>query len=1095
MKNWRIIKGAWEGKGGGGGSQSIKEDADTLRSKSYARFIDLVSEGEIEGFVDRDGNVLSNAVAEVALASDPGPIASVKLVAETGKGYFVKDGSGYKSVLECTVNANNYGGGAAVNLVVCTEAGMYLDQDGNSKFFLPGEAIKFEFAKDANGVEQKGSGYKLGYVRVVPPSVVGRGIYFDDVPLMSSEGNYNFKDVTLVYTSGTQNQQPLSGFEITESIVAQPSTEIIYNETPYSFSFSGDYQSLTIGIRFGALMTQVLSGGDIGHITATEVSFQVEYQYSKDNGAFSSWKKWGGNVASGQPGLYTVKGKTGSPYVYSIKNDLERDPNAQIHSWIFRISKLTPPPATANSMLRNDMYLDYASAAQFEVYSYPNSALIGVAINAEQFRQIPERAYHLRLLKIKVPVNYFPGGSFKTVWSEKKGHYERVKRVTGEYTRNSINGSELSEEQIWDGRFYTTWCNNPAWVFYDFLVNERYGLGKHVVGVDKWTLYSIAKYCDELVDSGFRDENGEMIKEPRFTCNLYLQTREEAAKVMNDLASIFRGIIYWANGTIMAVQDSPKKTLYQFTSANVKDGIFTYSGTASKARHTVALVRYNDPYNDYRAAMEYVEDLEGILRYGVRELEIAAMGCTSRGQANRLGKHALLTERCETDALVFRTGLEGSYLRPGDVISVNDPARSGVQFGGRIKAIESLLIGGANYQIVVLDRWIEAADRPLTVDGQPVTYYAVLINPKTYLVPEELDQLFEAKTVSTPQEAQEKIDQLRETMLKEFEVKAFEERTIQPGTKILALKFSAVLPASIQEGSIWGLRSNRVEPQYFRVIGIEEIAKAEFEVTAIEYQESKYDEIEKGLEFTEKPISQSLVTWKRPDPVTNLVIQTVQKVINAKDMFQLVASWTPPEEGYPGKYLVYLRKNIDETTYGTYSLLGTSETTAIEALLSVAGWYSVKVVVEGLGGSLSVPVETTFEVLTAASLITEVVTGLEIQGQGNDNEFLTAGVTLDWRKNSRSNRYELGSEPDDLGAEADDQSSDLSHYEIKVLKSDGTELLRARTQESHYHLGIDQNKALSGGPYRNFKFEVVAKTKRGGVSLPSVLTISNPNDA
>jgi hypothetical protein len=144
---------------------------------------------------------------------------------------------------------------------------------------------------------------------------------------------------------------------------------------------------------------------------------------------------------------------------------------------------------------------------------------------------------------------------------------------------------------------------------------------------------------------------------------------------------------------------------------------------------------------------------------------------------------------------------------------------------------------------------------------------------------------------------------------------------------------------------------------------------------------------------------------------------------------------------------------------------------------------------------LSVPVETTFEVLTAASLITEVVTGLEIQGQGNDNEFLTAGVTLDWRKNSRSNRYELGSEPDDLGAEADDQSSDLSHYEIKVLKSDGTELLRARTQESYYHLGIDQNKALEGGPYRNFKFEVVAKTKRGGVSLPSVLTISNPNDA
>ena len=230
------------------------------------------------------------------------------------------------------------------------------------------------------------------------------------------------------------------------------------------------------------------------------------------------------------------------------------------------------------------------------------------------------------------------------------------------------------------------WTDNPAWCFYDLVTNPRYGLGDYVDNdfVDKWALYEIAQYCDVLVPDG----TGGL--EPRFTMNHIIVSREEAYKVLNDLSSIFRGLVYYANGLVYAVQDSFKKPLYQFNNTNVVEGSFTYASSAKKARHSVAVVRYINKTNLYLPSVEYVENEEAIKRYGIRQIETTALGCTSRGQARRFGEWLLASEAQETESVSFSVGQDGTYLKPGDVLQIYDQYRTPLKFGGRTNAVEGV---------------------------------------------------------------------------------------------------------------------------------------------------------------------------------------------------------------------------------------------------------------------------------------------------------------------------------------------------------------------------------------------------------------------
>lgn len=281
------------------------------------------------------------------------------------------------------------------------------------------------------------------------------------------------------------------------------------------------------------------------------------------------------------------------------------------------------------------------------------------------------------------------------------------------FTPNGVTGASLSND-LWDGTFKPDkqWTDNPAWCFYDLLTNKRYGAGNFVAesNVDKWSLYQIAKYCDELVPDGYGGV------EPRFSFNTYITSQDDALKVLNDFASVFRGMFYYANGYIYAINDMPQTTpVYSFTNSNVVNGNFNYESTSIKDRNSACYVRYVDKTNLYKPAVEYVENIEAIRRYGLKETELTAFACTSRGQAQRLGRWVLASEYLETDTISFDAGPEASYIRPGDVIKIYDANKKYATVGGRTQAI-TLTVSGGNVSttnpnaftgLIALDRKID----------------------------------------------------------------------------------------------------------------------------------------------------------------------------------------------------------------------------------------------------------------------------------------------------------------------------------------------------------------------------------------------------
>lgn len=298
-------------------------------------------------------------------------------------------------------------------------------------------------------------------------------------------------------------------------------------------------------------------------------------------------------------------------------------------------------------------------------FRYPASALAALRISSDKFDRVPVRSYDARGLLVEVPTNYDPA-------------------------KRTYEGS-------WSGEFKRAWTDNPAWIFRDLLLNRRYGAGAWVQEsyVDRYALYAIAKYCDESVP------NGEGDQEPRFTCNCYITSRTHAFTLLQQLASVFRGIAYWSAGCVLTSADMPGDPAYIYNPANVVNGLFRYTGSALKSRYTAVSVTWCDPNNGFKRAVESVEDAEGIALYGYNTAEITAFGCTSRSQAQRAGHWLLETSRLETNTVTFGVGLDGMLALPGQVIEVADPLRSARSVGGRVKEVN-----GAGQ--VVLDREVQA---------------------------------------------------------------------------------------------------------------------------------------------------------------------------------------------------------------------------------------------------------------------------------------------------------------------------------------------------------------------------------------------------
>ncbi|UXA65998.1 host specificity protein J [Xanthomonas prunicola] len=454
-----------------------------------------------------------------------------------------------------------------------------------------------------------------------------QSVYLDGTRLQNPDGSFNFQNVRAELRAGTQDQDYIAGFPSVENEIAV-GVELT-DATPVVRTLSGaDLSSVRIRMGTPSLQKTDTTTGDI---TGYSITYAVDI--ATDGGAYSTIL------------TDTITGKTTTLYERSRTVDLPAG-----SQWQVRIRRLT---SNANSSTIADvLYVQALTEIIDAKLRYPNTALLALELDASQFQAIPTIGVFADWLIVKVPSNYDPA------------------------TR-SYSG-------IWDGTFKSAWTDNPAWVFFDICTNDRYGLGHRIPAawVDRWRLYQIAQYCDQLVSDGMGGQ------EPRFTCNPYFQTQADAWNVLSDLAAVFRGITYYAAGQVMASADMPVDltSCYTFGAANVVDGRFTYEGSGRKTRHTVALVSWNDPNDFGRAKAEPVEYRPGIARYGIQQTSVTALGCSSKAQAQRIGLHILLSENLETETIGFTTGLEGHVPQPGEVIAVQDPARAGRRNSGRIRS-------------------------------------------------------------------------------------------------------------------------------------------------------------------------------------------------------------------------------------------------------------------------------------------------------------------------------------------------------------------------------------------------------------------------
>ena len=458
-----------------------------------------------------------------------------------------------------------------------------------------------------------------------------KSIFLDDTPVESDSGARNFQDVTLDFRSGTNDQTYMEGFE---SIASEAAVGVeLKSDTPWVKGITNlNLDAVIVRVRFGALKKQDPSNGDVSGIV---IDYSIEVQ--TDGGA---WELM----------LDTkMSGKTSANYERTHRIGLPKANN----NWLIRVTRKTPN--SSSEYVSDKMYIQAITEVIDLKLTYPNTAVIGVQYDAETFSNIAKIAVDLKGVKIKVPSNYDP------------------------VSRTYIG--------IWDGTFKRAYSNNPAWIYYDLCTNKRYALGNRLTEqmIDKWSLYRLAQYCDQLVPDG---KGGQ---EPRFTCNVYIQSAESAFDILSKLAGVFRAISYWDGTSIVCDADLPQDTYFTYTRANVIDGHFEYSGTRARDRHNAVKVAWDNPQNRYKTEYVFVRDEAAIARDrgAVKLLELEAWGCTSEGQAQRAGQWALKTEQLETRTVTFKVGLDGYIPLPGKVIEVADELFAGRANGGRISAVSA----------------------------------------------------------------------------------------------------------------------------------------------------------------------------------------------------------------------------------------------------------------------------------------------------------------------------------------------------------------------------------------------------------------------
>lgn len=646
-----------------------------------------------------------------------------------------------------------------------------------------------------------------------------KSIFLDDTPVESDSGARNFQDVTLDFRSGTNDQTYMEGFE---SIASEAAVGVeLKSDTPWVKGITNlNLDAVIVRVRFGALKKQDPSNGDVSGIV---IDYSIEVQ--TDGGA---WELM----------LDTkMSGKTSPNYERTHRIGLPKANN----NWLIRVTRKTPN--SSSEYVSDKMYIQAITEVIDLKLTYPNTAVIGVQYDAETFSNIAKFAVDLKGVKIKVPSNYDP------------------------VSRTYIG--------IWDGTFKRAYTNNPAWIYYDLCTNKRYALGNRLTEqmIDKWSLYRLAQYCDQLVPDG---KGGQ---EPRFTCNVYIQSAESAFDILSKLAGVFRAISYWDGTSIVCDADLPQDTYFTYTRANVIDGHFEYSGTRARDRHNAVKVAWDNPQNRYKTEYVFVRDEAAIARDrgAVKLLELEAWGCTSEGQAQRAGLWALKSEQLETQTVTFKVGLDGYIPQPGKVIEIADELFAGRANGGRISAVS------ADRKIITLDRdgvVCRAGDR-LVVNGENGKAQTRIVSSK----------IGRNVTVTV----------------------AFD---------------------SVAAENVWVVDAQDLKTMKFRVMSITQDDKHQFSITGLQYESAKYDAIDFGTFIDDRPIS--IINPTTQAPVTNVLISSENMVQQGLSVETMLITWDQAQGAT--KYQVEWRKDD-----GNWIKLPITGSNSVEVQGIYAGNYEARV--------------------------------------------------------------------------------------------------------------------------------------------------------
>jgi len=604
-----------------------------------------------------------------------------------------------------------------------------------------------------------------------------KGVYLNDTPVQAEDGTYNFKGVWVAATKGTNDQAFIPGSSDIEQELSVGVT--VKKTSPVVRNVNGPADSLRVTLGFQALENIDKTSGSP---TWASVEVKIEWQNAGD----SVWH----TVDLGDDKI--IGGRYAARYVRSFKF-----PVTGAGPWSVKVTRVSDDD--------KDQYA--ITAFQWESYTiiqsaklrYPNTTLADVVLSSSQFSSIPSVAFDIEGRVINVPDNYDP----------------ETRTYSG----------------LWEGGFKKAFTNNPAWIYYDLATDPRYGAGRYLQGIpDIWSLYSIGKYCDEMVPDGMGGQ------EPRFALNLFLQTQDEALVVLQNIASVFRGMVYWDGNAVQTIADRQDTPVQIFNNANVVDGTFMYQGSSAQARHNSIRVKWNNPAMGYNLDVAFVEDEDAIKKYGLNASEIVAIGCTSEAQAKRVGLWVLNSELTQTEMVSFRCGLDALKSLPGQLIEVHDSFRWGTRMGGRLTA--------ATLSTVTLDA-------PVTIEAGK-TYTLRLMSPEGTSVLREVTSGVGDHT---------------------------------------SLAFTPDLLDLPVEDSLWLLGANDFEPVIYRLTSITE-KDGSLELGGLIYNPEKYAAIDAGV-VLDTPV---IETVRKHAPPVGLTLSHYSVQLNNSVSYILKATWASDSE-------------------------------------------------------------------------------------------------------------------------------------------------------------------------------------------------------